>query len=104
MAEPGFMFVDDATFQKLEKESVRKGNLHVPSPRHLVALKLHAARSPTRSEPEKDWGDIEALIKLHHVDPDEPDFRDIILRYGGEDSLERIRTIWQRLTGRNPIS
>lgn len=106
--EPGWpkvdlMFVDDETFEKLRKESVRKGILHVPSPRHMVALKLHAAKSPTRSEPEKDWGDVEALVKLHRLDPDDPDFRDIILRYGGEESLARIRAMWQRLSGRNPM-
>ena len=96
------MFVDDSTFEKLERESVRKGSLHVPSPRHMVALKLHAARSPTRSEPEKDWGDIEALVKLHRLDPDDQDFCDIILRYGGQESLERICAMWQRLKVRNP--
>ncbi len=97
------MFVDDSTFEKLERESVRKGNLHVPSPRHMVALKLHAAKSPTRSEPEKDWGDIEALIKLHRLDPDDPDFRDIICRYGGKESLARICAIWQRLGERHAL-
>ena len=96
------MFVDDSTFEKLERESVRKGSLHVPSPRHMVALKLHAARSPTRSEPEKDWGDIEALVKLHRLDPDDQDFRDIILRYGSQESLVRICAMWQRLKVRNP--
>ena len=106
--EPGWpkvnlMFVDDSTFEKLERESVRKGNLHVPSPRHMVALKLHAARSPTRSEPEKDWGDIEALVKLHRLDPEDPDFRDIITRYGGQESLARIGEMWQRLAGRRRL-
>jgi len=97
------MFVDDSTFEKLERESVRKGNMHLPSPRHMVALKLHAARSATRSEPEKDWGDIEALIKLHRLDPDDPVFHDIILRYGGQESLARICAIWQRLRERHTL-
>ena len=91
------MFVDDQTFAKLEKEAVRKGAVCIPSARHLVALKLHAARSASRSEPEKDWGDIEALVKLHRLDPGDKDFRDIVLRYGGEESLARIETMWQRL-------
>ena len=97
------MFVVDSTFEKLEKESVQKGNLHVPSPRHMIALKLHAATSPTRSEPEKDWADIEALVKLHRLDPDNSEFHDIILRYGGQESLARMRAIWQRSIRTNPM-
>ena len=31
----------------------------------MVALKLHAARSPSRSDPGKDWTDIRPLIKRH---------------------------------------
>ncbi len=91
------MFVDDQTFGKLEKEAVRKGAVCIPSPRHMVALKLHAARSATRTEPEKDWGDIESLVKLHRLDPADQDFRDLVLLYGGAESLARIENIWQRL-------
>jgi len=90
------MFVDDETFQKLEKESVRKGAVCVPTVQHLIALKLHAARSATRSSPQKDWGDIEELIRLHRLDPAKQDFRDLILRYGGEQSLVRIQEMWHR--------
>ena len=90
------MFVNDGTFEKLKKESVKKESLRVPSVQHLIALKLHATRSATRSSPQKDWGDIEALIRLHRLDPATQDFHDLILRYGGEESLVRIREIWQR--------
>lgn len=90
------MFVDPGTWDKLLAES-REVELagqvvRLPKPEFLVALKLHAASSPTRSKPESDWEDIRQLIRICHLDPAEPAFREIILRYGGENALTRIET------------
>ncbi len=63
----------------------------MPSPAHMVALKLHAASSPQRSDPEKDWGDIFQLVKRHRLDPDEEAFAGLVKRYGGEVALERLK-------------
>ena len=54
-------------------------------PRHMVALKLHAARSPSRSEPSKDWNDIRPLIReARSLDPADREFATLVVRYGGE--------------------
>jgi hypothetical protein len=89
------MFVDAATWQKLRQDA-RPGDLagekvFVPKPEFLVALKLHAASSPTRSTPATDWEDIRQIVRICALDPEEQSFRDLILRYGGEDGLARIR-------------
>jgi hypothetical protein len=93
------MFVHDDTWAKLKAGAVRKSHgreqIHIPEVRHLIALKLHAAKSPTRSSPDKDWNDIEELLRRHKLDPDDPEFMALILRYGGEESLARMRKVWQ---------
>ncbi|MFA7344398.1 MAG: hypothetical protein WC003_08850 [Terrimicrobiaceae bacterium] len=89
------MILDDSTFGKLMTEAWGSEALKTPSARHMVALKLHAARSPDRSKPEQDWEDIRQLVMLHHLDPSESTFHDLILRYGGEESLVRVQKIWQ---------
>ena len=46
----------------------------LPRPEYLVALKLHAAASPTRSKPAVDWEDIRQIIRISHLDPAERAF------------------------------
>lgn len=90
------MFVEQETWEKLVEgatttELVTERVL-VPRPEYLVALKLHAARSPTRSKPEVDWEDIRQIVRICHLNPSEEPFRQIILRYGSEDALRRIES------------
>ena len=87
------MFVDDETFAKLCTESVEDHGRRTPSPRHMVALKLHAARSGERDADKvaQDWIDIRKLIELHHLDPREEAFASLIRRYGGEEALVKVR-------------
>lgn len=92
------MILDDATFGRLSAEASGGATPKTPSARHMVALKLHAACSPDRSKPDQDWEDIRQLVMLHRLDPWESTFHDLILRYGGKESLERIQGIWQRFT------
>jgi len=88
------MFVDATTWQKLAQDAVEAdlGEVRalVPRPEYLVALKLHAAVSPTRSKPEVDWEDIRQIVRICALDPSDESFRALILRYGGEDALARI--------------
>jgi hypothetical protein len=89
------MFVEQATWEKL-REGAKEMDLagervFLPRPEYLVALKLHAAASPTRSKPEVDWEDIRQIVRLCALKPDKEPFRSLILRYGGEDALWRIQ-------------
>jgi hypothetical protein len=90
------MFVDDATWRKLAADATQTDlgafRASVPRPEYLVALKLHAATSPTRSKPESDWEDIKQIIRLCGLDPKDESFRTLVLRYGGEDGLARVET------------
>ena len=88
------MFVDDATWQKLAQGAIEAdlggARALVPRPEYLVALKLHAAVSRTRSKPEIDWEDIRQIVRICALDPSDESFRALILRYGGENALARI--------------
>ena len=90
------MFVEQSTWEKLiegAKEMDLAGErVLLPRPEYLVALKLHAAASPTRGKPEVDWEDIRQIVRICALDPDEDSFRALILRYGGEDALARIQS------------
>lgn len=96
--EPGIdlMFVDSATWQKL-LESSKMGHaagheVRMPKPEHLVALKLHAASSPTRTKPEVDWEDIRQIVRICGLDIADPGFREIVHRHGGEEAVRRIES------------
>lgn len=89
------MFVEDATWRKLQEGAQEMDlageRVRLPRAEYLVALKLHAAASPTRSRSAVDWEDIRQIVALCALKPDEEPFRSLILRYGGEDALEKIR-------------
>ena len=96
--DPGMdlMFVDAATWERLAQSS-RTGHaadheVRMPKPEHLVALKLHAASSSARSRPEVDWEDIRQIVRICGLDIADAEFREIVLRYGGEDAVRRIES------------
>lgn len=88
------MFVDQPTWEKM-LEGSREMNLaaeavRLPRPEYLVALKLHAIKSPTRRKKEVDWEDIRQIVRICGLDPADESFRALILRYGDEAALQRI--------------
>jgi hypothetical protein len=89
------MFVEQATWDKLlegaKQVDLAGERVLLPRPEYLVALKLHAAASPTRSKPGVDWEDIRQIVRLAALNPAEESFRALILRYGGEDALTKIQ-------------
>jgi hypothetical protein len=103
--EPGgtpvdLMFVEEATWQKLcadaREMDLAGERVLLPRPEYLVALKLHAASSPTRGNPEIDWADIRQIVRICGLNPDNEPFRALILRYGGEDALAKVKSFQQR--------
>jgi len=93
------MFVDENTWRILSQDSVEKKvagqTARLPRPEHMIALKLHAASSPSpsRSKPEADWEDIRQMIRACALDIADPSFREIVSRYGGEKALDRLSSI-----------
>ena len=96
--DPGIdlMFVDSLTWKKISDASITGHTagheVRTPKPEHLVALKLHAASSPTRSRPGVDWEDVRQIVRICGLDIADPEFRDMVRRYGGEDAVHRIES------------
>jgi hypothetical protein len=88
------MLADAQTFATIQRDSRRcdLGNglsLAIPSPLHLIAMKLHALRSPARVENGVDLQDVKYLIKAAKIDTSSKEFIDIAERYA-TDAIRRI--------------
>ena len=89
------MLADEQTFRAIQQESRRCdiGNglsLAIPSPLHLIAMKLHALRSPERIETGIDLQDVKHLIKAAKIDTSSKEFTEIAERYATEKIQARI--------------
>lgn len=89
------MLADAQIFSKIRGESRRcdigKGlNLLIPSPLHLIAMKLHALRSPQRFETGIDLQDVKHLIKAAKIDTSSSEFGEIVKRYATDTIRARI--------------
>jgi hypothetical protein len=92
------MLSDEATFQKIKSDSTRRdlgsgAALAIPSVLHLIAMKLHALRSPGRIEHGLDLQDVAHLIKSAKIDTGSREFTEILERHGTDEIRRRIREI-----------
>ena len=90
------MYVDDATFQKLQDGAVSRdfGLVMVPvvAPKHLVLLKLHAMKNLQEHRFAKDYGDLLFLLKHPEGKMSKEELRTNCLKYATVelfDSLAR---------------
>lgn len=91
------MLVDEGTWDKLNGNSILKNleespaQVRVPSALHLIALKLAAATSPHRRPDAIDMSDVIRLVRIQKIDLDDAEVIEIVLRYGGEESLQTLK-------------
>ncbi len=83
------MLANEDTFRKIRAESQRCEigqdiALAIPSPLHLVAMKLHALRNPLRVEKGIDLLDVRHLIRTAKLDVSSPEFIAILEHYASE--------------------
>jgi hypothetical protein len=89
------MLADAHTFATVKGASQRCdiGNglsLAIPSVLHLIAMKLHALRSPLRCNNGVDLQDVKYLIKKAKIDTSGKEFTDIAERYATDAVRTRI--------------
>ena len=89
------MLVTNGTFEKLSHEARLlkiAGHLRpVPSPLHLIALKLHALKHGPVSRKDQDIPDIVELVRLQQIDTQSTAFQDICEAYGTKELQDEIR-------------
>jgi hypothetical protein len=89
------MLADEETFYKIRAESRRcdvgQGvQLAIPTPLHLIAMKLHALKSPGRIERGADFQDVIHLIKIAKIDIQSREFTEVIDRYATETTRAKL--------------
>lgn len=87
------MLADDKTFAKIynARRPYDLGNnvaVALPDPLHLIAMKLHALRSPAREEAGIDLPDVIHLIQTMRLDPRGAELTAVFERY----ATDAIRT------------
>jgi len=91
------MLVNGSTWEKLRDAALQQTvvdglDLQLPAPKHLIAMKLSSATDPARTRPDQDWEDVTELIKRCNLDLEDPELRKLVVRYGGEEALVKLRT------------
>ena len=89
------MLADPETFSKIRAASslcdIGGGvSLRIPSALHLIAMKLHALRSPHRLANGVDLQDVAHLIRTAKIDLAGQEFAGLMERYGSDTLRERI--------------
>jgi hypothetical protein len=89
------MIVDDSTFERLrqftESRVLDGETIVIPDPKRLIAMKLHALSASLRQSREKDWDDIVGVIRASGLDIEDPEFQNIIGRYGDPGTIAELR-------------
>ena len=89
------MLVNADTFQKLKADSREVSSLGlriiVPSPLHLIALKLHAMVHGPTDRYEKDFVDIVGIARNEKLDPQSELLGDIFARFGTVEIYDRFK-------------
>jgi hypothetical protein len=85
------MLVDEEVFETLELTKTDGTPIATPGVVAMIALKLHAIQQPARDDVEKDWSDVIALVKAHHLSLDDPEFSATVFKHGGEIGIKRIQ-------------
>jgi len=89
------MLADKETFEKILAASQlhdlgQNVKLAIPSPLHLIAMKLHALRNPARLESGIDLQDVKHLIRTASIDTSSKEFIEITLRYATPALRDRL--------------
>jgi hypothetical protein len=89
------MLADEQTFEKILAQSnpcdIGNGlSLAIPSPLHLIAMKLHELRNPGRLEHGVDLLDVKHLIKTSKIDTSSKEFIEIVDRHATDAVRARI--------------
>ena len=90
------MLADAQTFARIRQASssaqIGHGRtLRIPSALHLIAMKLHALRSPHRLAHGVDLQDVAHLIRTAKIDVAGREFTTVMEQYGSDEIRERVR-------------
>ena len=89
------MFVSQETFSKMSKDAVEttihETKVRIPSPEHLIALKLHALRYGPPRRGGIDLTDIIEIVVANKMNVTSDTFKEICERFGTVEIYARIK-------------
>lgn len=90
------LFADEGTYNKIvsagKKVDIFGTQFILPTPLHIIAMKLHAVKYGEKHRFRKDYNDILALIEIHSIDTSpKSEFAEICNKYATEEIYLRIR-------------
>jgi hypothetical protein len=91
------MFANQQTFDLLRDAALPNplGGTwpRVVSLRHLLAMKCHAIKHGHAGRLVKDVDDVIHLFQINRLNPDAPEWRELVLKYGTEELHQKLRRI-----------
>lgn len=92
------MIVNEDTWKQLKTDSSLAdlaGSRKYPivSPRHLIAMKFHAAKQIDRTDALKDLNDIAEIMLSQKIEIDELENDGILSKHGTEKTISQLRSI-----------
>jgi hypothetical protein len=91
------MLVNAATFEKMYADAIPgsgdTGGARVVSLQHLLALKCHAIKHGHEGRIVKDADDVIRLVQAHGIDVNQPEWRDMFLKFGTAELHEKLARI-----------
>jgi hypothetical protein len=98
------MLADEETFRKIHETrrpfEISKGvEVAIPDPLHLIAMKLHALRSPHRVECGVDLPDVVHLIRATKIDVQSAEFTALLDRYATDTIKSRLLSEFRPAAG-----
>jgi predicted nucleotidyltransferase len=90
----GLMFVESKTFQAMFDEAseleIGVSKVKVASPRHLIALKVHALKTFEEYRHLKDYGDLLGLLRRKESDVSTAHLREIYEKYASQELFVKL--------------
>lgn len=95
-----FMLVNEDTWKKLKESStvVDFGGaepIPIVSALHLIAMKLHAAKQPDRTERYKDLNDVVEILLAQGLCLDDLEKAGIMQKHGNETTINELRRLFR---------
>ena len=89
-----FMWVNKETFHHLAADSrsvqILGIEARIPSPHHLIALKLHALKHGGVDRFEKDLADVLGIVRFQQINVRTAEFQELFTKYGTAELYQRL--------------
>ncbi len=88
------LFANSRTYNLIKEQSsivdIFGAKFHLPTPLHIIAMKLHSIDQGQKVRYNKDFNDIISLVNHYNIDVTTLDFKELCFKYSSETIYKRI--------------